>query len=238
MPDIQIPGWLISILQIFMAFLGAFGLALWIGLVIWTFRDARSRSRDIFAVLLATLMVVIFGPLGLILYFLLRPSVTLAELYERSLEEEALLQDLEERPRCSGCSRAVEQHWIVCPDCHTQLKRICLNCNEKLNLRWNICPNCGTGVNQPAPRRSQPSLIGGDGNLATHPRPQPQEASTAASQTDVDEIFRKPEPTPQPVPQPTADAAAMAPDRETDTSDKLPNVDPAQTTSEIKSASA
>lgn len=153
MPDIEIPGWLISGLQVLFAFISAFGVALWLSLIVWTFRDARSRSRDAFAILLATLMVVIFGPLGLLIYFLLRPQVTLAELYERSLEEEALLQDLEERPRCSGCSRAVENHWIVCPDCHTQLKRICQNCDEKLNLRWNICPNCGTGVNQATPLR-------------------------------------------------------------------------------------
>jgi hypothetical protein len=95
-------------------------------------------------------MVVIFGPLGMLLYFLLRPNVTLAELYERSLEEEALLQDLEERPRCPGCSRVVENEWVICPDCHTQLKRICVNCGNKLHLRWNLCPYCGTGVNQAA----------------------------------------------------------------------------------------
>ena len=148
MPDITIPGWLLGGLNVILAFIGAFGVALWISMIVWTFRDVKSRSRDTFAIMLATLMVVIFGPLGLLLYFLLRPQVTLAELYERSLEEEALLQDLEEKVRCSGCSRVVENHWIVCPDCHTQLKRVCVTCNEKLNLRWNICPACGTGVNQ------------------------------------------------------------------------------------------
>ena len=155
MPDIQVPGWLVSGLQVLFAFLAAFGVALWLSLIVWTFRDVKARSRDPFAILLATLMVVIFGPLGLILYFLLRPQVTLAELYERSLEEEALLQDLEEKPRCSGCSRVVEKHWLVCPDCHTQLKRACQHCGEKLNLRWNICPNCGTLVNQTTPLMPQ-----------------------------------------------------------------------------------
>jgi len=42
----------------------------------------------------------------------------------------------------------VENEWIVCPDCHTQLKRTCLNCGQSLHLRWNICPYCGTGVHQ------------------------------------------------------------------------------------------
>ena len=203
MPDIQIPGWLISISQVFFACLGAFGLALWISLIIWTFRDARSRSRDIFAVLLATLMVVIFGPLGVILYFLLRPPVTLAELYERSLEEEALLQDLEERPRCSGCSRVVEPNWLVCPDCHTQLKRICPNCREKLNLRWNVCPNCGTGISQAGLPRQQPGYLRSDG-----PRPQPQAVPAAPPAADPHTLFRKSEP--------TVDTVATAPQREPD----------------------
>ncbi len=148
MPDIQIPGIVVNILQVIIAFFAAFAVALWISMIVWTFRDAKARSRDPFAILLATLMTVIFGPLGLLLYFLLRPKVTLAELYERSLEEEALLQDLEERPRCPGCSRVVENEWVFCPDCHTQLKRSCLNCGHGLHLRWNICPYCGTGVHQ------------------------------------------------------------------------------------------
>jgi hypothetical protein len=146
MPEIQIPSIVITGLQVILAFTGAFFIALWLSLIVWTFRDARSRSRDIFAILLATLMVVVFGPLGLLIYFLLRPPVTLAELYERSLEEEALLQDLEERPRCPGCSRQVNEAWIVCPDCHTTLKSKCPNCQSNLHLAWNICPFCGESL--------------------------------------------------------------------------------------------
>jgi hypothetical protein len=169
MPEIQIPSFIITGLQVILAFGGAFFIALWISLVIWTFRDVRSRSRDVFAILLATLMVVIFGPLGLILYFLLRPSVTLAELYERSLEEEALLQDLEERPRCPGCSRQVDEAWIVCPDCHTTLKKICPSCQKGLHLRWNICPFCGALVTAApsAPDHYEPP----SGQVMTETRP-------------------------------------------------------------------
>ena len=147
MPEIQIPNSVIVGLQVILAFGGAFFLALWVSLIIWTFRDVRSRSRDVFAILLATLMVMIFGPLGLLLYSLLRPRETLAELYERSLEEEALLQDLEERAVCPGCRRKIEADWQVCPDCHTILKKTCLNCRHLLHLRWNICPYCAA----PAP---------------------------------------------------------------------------------------
>ena len=146
MPDIQIPNTVIVILQIFLAFAAAFFIALWVSMIIWTFRDVRSRSRDVFAIALATLMVVVFGPLGLLLYLLLRPRETLAEIYERSLEEEALLQDLEHRVACPGCRRKIEEDWQVCPDCHTILKKTCLNCGQLLHLRWNICPYCASAA--------------------------------------------------------------------------------------------
>ncbi|MFN8454400.1 MAG: zinc ribbon domain-containing protein [Anaerolineae bacterium] len=170
MPEIQIPSFIITGLQVILAFGGAFFLALWLSLIIWTFRDARLRSRDVFAIMLATLMVVVFGPLGLLLYFLLRPPVTLAELYERSLEEEALLQDLEERPRCPGCSRQVDEAWIVCPDCHTTLKKICPNCQKSLNLRWNICPFCGVLVSG-APTGGPDQHNHSSGEVITETRP-------------------------------------------------------------------
>jgi RNA polymerase subunit RPABC4/transcription elongation factor Spt4 len=133
-------------LQVILAFAGAFLLAFWISLIVWTFRDARARSRDVFAQMLAVLMVIAFGPVGLLLYFLLRPKETLAELYERSLSEEALLQDLEERTLCPGCKRKIEPDFLLCPECHTSLKKTCPQCNRLLHLKWELCPYCGATV--------------------------------------------------------------------------------------------
>lgn len=134
-------------LIMFAALFAAFLTAVWVSVVIWTFRDIRSRSRDIFAQILATLMVLIFFPLfpfpGLILYMLLRPRETLSEVYERSLEEEALLQGIEERLACPGCNRRIEEEFMICPTCHTRLKKSCPACGRLLHLRWNICPFCG-----------------------------------------------------------------------------------------------
>ena len=137
------------ILQVIIALFGAFFLAFWVSMVIWTFRDVRSRARDIFAQLLATLMVMVFNLPGLFLYFILRPQETLVEAYERSLEEEALLQDIEERLVCPGCKRKIQPDFIICPDCHTRLKKSCPNCRHLLHLKWNICPYCGAGPASP-----------------------------------------------------------------------------------------
>ncbi|HIP73499.1 MAG TPA: PLDc_N domain-containing protein, partial [Anaerolineae bacterium] len=114
---------IISYLTIFMAIMGALLAALWLSLIIWAFRDMRSRSRDPFAQILAALVVALIPLAGIIIYLILRPRETLAEAYERALEEEALLQEIEERPRCPGCSRTVEKTWLLCPYCHTRLKK-------------------------------------------------------------------------------------------------------------------
>jgi RNA polymerase subunit RPABC4/transcription elongation factor Spt4 len=131
----------------FVALTAAFLTAIWISAVIWTFRDIRSRTRDIFAQILATLMVLIFFPLfplpGMVLYLILRPRETLAEIYERTLEEEALLQGIEERLACPSCNRRIEEDYVVCPSCHTRLKKGCVSCGRLLHLSWTICAYCG-----------------------------------------------------------------------------------------------
>ena len=124
------------------AFVSAFGVALWVSLVIWTFRDMRSRTRDAFAQLLASLMVLVLGPLGAILYLILRPRESLSDKYERSLEEEALLQDIEERQICPGCKQPIEPDYVLCPVCHTRLRHPCTHCGRLIHPRWSICPYC------------------------------------------------------------------------------------------------
>ena len=75
---------------------GAVIAATWLGLILWTWRDIRQRSRDPLAPIAASLMVAVLGLFGIIIYVLLRPQETLTEAYERSLEEEALLQNIED----------------------------------------------------------------------------------------------------------------------------------------------
>lgn len=118
--------------------------ALWLAMVIWTYRDMRARSRDGLAQVMVAVMVAVLTLPGLFIYLMLRPRETLSESYERSLEEEALLQEIEEKPACPGCSQRVEANWQVCPQCHTRLKKPCIHCGEKLELAWTLCPYCAT----------------------------------------------------------------------------------------------
>jgi uncharacterized protein YaaQ len=109
-------------LQILTALGGAYLLATWFVLAVWTFRDIESRSRNVVTQVFSTLLVVLFWVPGWLLYRLLRPSETLDQAYQRSLEEEYLLQDLQEMPLCPTCNHYINDEWRICPHCNTQLR--------------------------------------------------------------------------------------------------------------------
>ena len=136
------PVFLSSLTLVLTAFGGAFLAALWISLVVWTYRDIRARARDPLVQTLAALLVAVLNLPGVLVYLILRPPHTLEEEYQRTLEEEALLQALEDLPLCPGCERRVKDDWQICPNCHTKLKKTCLNCSRFMELSWNICPYC------------------------------------------------------------------------------------------------
>jgi RNA polymerase subunit RPABC4/transcription elongation factor Spt4 len=129
---------------IFVAMLGAFLFAFWIAMGIWTFNDIRSRTRDWLAIGLACLLVLIFPIIGLILYMMIRPKETLAEVYDRALEEEALLRELEETLTCESCGIPIKEAWVYCPNCHHQLQTSCVNCGSLVRQEWDICVYCGS----------------------------------------------------------------------------------------------
>ena len=145
------------VLEVVVAILTALTVAFWISLAVWTLRDIRSRTRDFFAWLLATLLVLITGPIGLLLYFLLRPRETVAQVYDRQLEEEALLRDITVRRACPSCQTVTEPDWLVCPKCRTELRQTCAACGRPLELNWVVCPFCTTPVGQAVEARPAPA---------------------------------------------------------------------------------
>lgn len=134
----QLSGVLVAVVSL----VAAVATALWISLIIWTYRDMRARSRDVVAQMLAALVVGVLNIPGLLVYLILRPQQTLAEQYDRALEEEALLQEIEGKKVCTGCGHPVKDAWRLCPYCHTKLKKSCHHCGELLELPWSVCPFC------------------------------------------------------------------------------------------------
>ncbi len=120
---------------------------LWLGIVIWVYRDIRDRTEDVFLRVLSVLLAVLFFPAfnlpGLLLYLLMRPRESLDEAYSRSLEQEALLREVGEGVMCYECRQPVEREFLFCPYCRTRLREPCPRCRRPLSLFWVLCPYCG-----------------------------------------------------------------------------------------------
>src|SRR6266702_4124327 len=138
-------------------FMVAFLIIFWLSLIIWTFRDIRSRTQDLLSQILATLLVAVFFIGGLFIYMILRPRQTLAEIYERQLEEESLLAEMTERQTCNNCHARVETDFQICPSCGQKLKRPCPKCERLLELRWSFCPYCATNLTS-GPIQNMPGM--------------------------------------------------------------------------------
>jgi RNA polymerase subunit RPABC4/transcription elongation factor Spt4 len=150
------PSTISNILLILTIWGGAFLAALWLSLIIWTYRDIRARARDPLARILAVVIVALLFLPGIAVYLIVRPALTLEEEYQHTLEEEALLQAIEDSQVCPGCGRKVRDAWLVCPNCHTKLKKPCHQCGKLMELPWNMCPFCGTPA--PGMRRENMTL--------------------------------------------------------------------------------
>ncbi len=190
------------------AIIGGLLAAFWIGLIIWTWRDIRLRSSDIFAAILAALLVAVFNVLGLLIYILVRPKQTLAEQYDRALEEEILLRELEQAPDCWNCGRPVQPDWRYCPYCEAELKHPCPQCGYLLEPDWKRCPQCGAPAvdftQQPHAHEAETSPV------ATPVAPPPPPAETFAPPEPALDLEPGPEPTPATVTLPEAEAIRQA----------------------------
>ena len=123
--------------------LGAYIVLLWAASVLWAYRDIRTRSDDVVVQVLAVSLALLIPFAGLVLHVILRPRQTLSEKYERTLEEQYLRRDLEEQYVCPNCQRGIEPEFILCPHCHTALRRRCVACDRVVDLTWSVCPYCG-----------------------------------------------------------------------------------------------
>lgn len=133
----------LPILSVLAWALGVYLVLLWAASVLWAYRDIRSRSDDVIVQVLAVSLVLLLPFAGIVLHLILRPRQTLSEKYERELEEQYMRRDLEETFVCPQCQRGIEPEFILCPHCHTSLRRRCTACDRVVDLTWAVCPYCG-----------------------------------------------------------------------------------------------
>jgi len=135
----------------------SYALVLWLSAIVWVYRDVKNRTTDPTSQLIAVLLVAIFNVPGLIVYLVIRPQATMADAYERSLETEAVLHELQLTANsCQTCRRPIEEDFNVCPHCRTVLREGCRSCNRPIRTSWTTCPYCATdrpvARPQPTPR--------------------------------------------------------------------------------------
>jgi hypothetical protein len=146
-----------TLLTLVVVIVVAYLAVLWLALAFYVVRDARRRTTSpgftLFAMLLG------FAPpfLGALIYFMVRPPMTMEQVRSLAIEEQVLLEPPVEgiptRP-CPTCGREIEQEFILCPYCRTQFARRCTGCDRSLRLGWGVCPYCATEVGAPALARA------------------------------------------------------------------------------------
>ncbi|HUK30773.1 MAG TPA: zinc ribbon domain-containing protein [Candidatus Acidoferrum sp.] len=108
--------------------MGAF-LMTYVLLIGFVYVDAKRRAmRHVMWTLLA---IFIPNAIGIILYFLMRDPLPTP---------------------CPNCSRLVPRTFSFCPNCGTELMRVCKACRRKLEPGWLNCAYCGTPTGAQAPK--------------------------------------------------------------------------------------
>ncbi len=193
-----------STVAVVVAVLIAYGVVLWLGTVVWVYRDIQSRTQDGWTQAVSVLLVVIFNLPALFLYLVLRPQETLNDTYERRLEAEALMRDMPEpQASCPTCKQSVGQDYLVCPNCSTALREACSNCSRPLDLSWSTCPYCATdgpkGKAKSTATSAPPNLSAPSSEppraAAPPPRPAPTKSASpttaAKPESAVESLWRR-----------------------------------------------
>jgi hypothetical protein len=151
----------------------AYIVLIWLASAFWAYRDMRLRSASAFTPYVAAAAIIIFTPIfflfGLLLYRIVRPKETIAEVNERMLSEEAILAEIASHSQCANCSRPVHEDWIICPTCRNRLRRVCPNCEHLIELDWTLCAWCGKDFE----RAEAPGIAYMPSARPALPRPQP-----------------------------------------------------------------
>lgn len=127
----------------------------WIALIIWVAKDISSRSNSRIIQVFCVLIMILFTPLWVFLYLLIRPRKSIDD--KRSSEIEGNLEILSEIVQerlensqqvgdyiCSNCDYSIESDFIICPNCKISLKDTCHECHKVIREGWKVCPYCQT----------------------------------------------------------------------------------------------
>lgn len=131
----------------FILYMGYFLVAaFWLACAYWVFKDARRRIDDKIVIAVAVLTGLVFGPMGALIYAIVRPPEYLVDIQERDLELEALERRLSDAQVCPYCHAEVKEDFLVCPNCTARIRGVCRTCRRPLEPGWRVCPYCETQI--------------------------------------------------------------------------------------------
>ena len=142
------PDVMLTILKIAAVFIAVSFVVFWVGLVWWVSQDVLTRTNDKIIVSAAVALTAILGPVGILIYLVVRPRQTLKERVGELMEREMMLQ-ASAITICPTCERVAQDNFLACPHCGTTLKKACVECGKLLAMDWEHCPYCGANQ-QPA----------------------------------------------------------------------------------------
>lgn len=119
--------------------------------IVWVVRDAYLRGTTWYVWAIVALVPVV----GVIAYCLLRPPMLQIDKDEQELEVALKQRELMKYGECATCGYPVDSNYVLCPNCHTQLKNLCTHCERALEPAWTICPYCATPVGSAASGQGQ-----------------------------------------------------------------------------------
>lgn len=124
---------------------------IWIALIIWVSKDIVNRTSSILLQILSILIILVWTPLGIFIYLLIRPSKTLFEKYHNEVEwnldimEEIIWEknkDYWDALHCFSCESPILPSFNFCPTCKEELKTECSGCDKMVYRNWKLCPYC------------------------------------------------------------------------------------------------
>lgn len=139
---------LFNILKIVGLFIGLSFIVFWVGLVWWVSQDVLTRTNDKIIIAAAVAMTAILGPVGVMLYLIIRPKQTMKESYGEMMEHEMMLRAAASTI-CPMCEHMTQEDFVNCPYCGTVLKKQCTSCQKLVDMDWSYCPYCGEVAARP-----------------------------------------------------------------------------------------
>jgi hypothetical protein len=129
---------------------------IWIALLIWVTKDIVNRTTSVILQIISILIILLWTPLGIFIYLLIRPSKTLFEKYHNEVEWNLDVMEwiIEEKNKdfwdalhCFSCESPILPAFKFCPTCKTELKVDCKWCEKHIYKNWKLCPYCGEEQN-------------------------------------------------------------------------------------------